>query len=150
MDYKKAEKANEKKAVVKAEATKAAEATKVVAKETVAAAKESVIAAVKPAVKEVGADAKAAVEKGTEKAMRVVKEKKAAKKEKEEVKPEVFVQYQGNETLLANVVEKVKEDFVAAGHRVSTIKTLQVYVKPEEFAAYYVINQKYDGKINLF
>lgn len=144
MDYKKAEKVNEKKAVVKAEATK------VVAKETVAAAKESVIAAVKPAVKEVGEDAKAAVEKGTEKAMRVVKEKKAARKEREEVKPEVFVQYQGNETLLANVVEKVKEDFVAAGHRVSTIKTLQVYVKPEEFAAYYVINQKYDGKINLF
>lgn len=32
----------------------------------------------------------------------------------------------------------------------SSIKTLQLYLKPEESAAYYVINQKFAGKVDLF
>ncbi len=147
MDNRKTEKASQEKGTAKAGEAKAT------VKETVAEAKESVMAAVKPAVKELEADAKAAVEaveKETAKAVKAVKQKKTAKKEKEEVKPEVFVQYQGSEMQVADVVGRVKEAFVASGHRVSTIKTLQIYVKPEEAAAYYVINKKYDGKISLF
>lgn len=140
------------------------------------AAKENVVN-VKNAVKETAADAKAAVDakveetkaavakeaekKETEKketvkeTVKPVKEKKpgrAAKKAaaKEELKPEVFVQYQGNEAVIADVVEKAKGEFAAAGHRVSSIKSLQVYLKPEEFAAYYVINQKFAGRVDLF
>ena len=75
--------------------------------------------------------------------------KKAAPK-KEELKPEVFIQYQGNEAIVADVIEKAKNEFVADGHRASSIKSLQVYLKPEEFAAYYVINQKFAGRVDLF
>ena len=73
-----------------------------------------------------------------------------AKKVREEVKPEVFIQYQGNEALVGEAIEKAKLAFVADGHRLSTIKTLQVYLKPEEYAAYYVINKKFAGRVDLF
>lgn len=80
-----------------------------------------------------------------------VSEKTPAKKAvKEEVKPEVFIQYQGKEAVLAEAIEKAKAEFVADGHRVSTIKTLQVYLKPEDNSAYYVINQKFAGRVDLF
>ena len=69
---------------------------------------------------------------------------------KEELKPEVIIQYQGNEASMEDAIEKAKEDYVTAGHRVSSIKSLQVYFKPEDGAAYYVINQKFAGKIDLF
>ncbi len=72
------------------------------------------------------------------------------KKLREEVKPEVFIQYQGNEGIVAEAIEKAKAAFVADGHRISTIKTLQVYLKPEEYAAYYVINKKFAGRVDLF
>ena len=68
----------------------------------------------------------------------------------EELVPEVFIQYQGNEAIVADVIEKAKNEFVAEGHRASSIKSLQVYLKPEEFAAYYVINQKFAGRVDLF
>lgn len=73
-----------------------------------------------------------------------------AKKVREEVKPEVFIQYQGNEALVGEAIEKAKLAFVADGHRLSTIKNLQVYLKPEEYAAYYVINKKFAGRVDLF
>ncbi len=149
---------------------------KLAAKETATTAKETVVNA-KNVVKETAADAKAAVNTKVEEtknaivktaiakeieekkeavktAAKPVKEKKpsrAAKKAaKEEAKPEIYVQYQGQEAVLAEVVEKAKNEFVAAGHRVSTIKSLRVYLKPEEFAAYYVINQKFAGRVDLF
>ncbi len=37
----------------------------------------------------------------------------------------------------------------AVCNKVSTIKEMQIYVKPEEYAAYYVINGV-SGRINLF
>ncbi|MBD5556323.1 MAG: hypothetical protein HDQ95_13560 [Roseburia sp.] len=76
--------------------------------------------------------------------------KTVKKTEKVEMVPEVLLQFQGHEDNVGNVVEKAKAEYVAAGHRVSSIKSLQVYLKPEEYAVYYVINQKFEGKINLF
>ena len=69
---------------------------------------------------------------------------------KEVLKPEVIIQYQGREAVMEDAIEKAKGEFVAAGHRVSSIKTLQIYLKPEEAAAYYVINQKFAGRVDLF
>lgn len=168
-----AAKAEEVKAAVKETAAAAkVEEVKTVVKETAAAAKEATANAT-AAVKETAAETKAAVDAKVEEAKaavakeetkeavketaKPVKEKKpsraakkAAAKEKEELKPEVFVQYQGKEAIIADVVEKAKGEFVATGHRVSSIKSLQVYLKPEEFAAYYVINQKFAGRVDLF
>lgn len=78
--------------------------------------------------------------------------KKATTAKKETVKKEtvITIQHQGNEITVASVEEKVKAAFVAEGHKASTIKTLSIYVKPEEYAAYYVINDEFTGRVYLF
>lgn len=94
----------------------------------------------------------AVAEKKETKATKTTKSTKTTAKKavKEELKPEVFIQYQGQEAVVADAIEKAKAEFVADGHRVSSIKSLQVYLKPEEYAAYYVINQKFAGRVDLF
>ena len=93
-------------------------------------------------------ETKAAVKAAEAKvAAKVEETKKAAK---EELKPEVYIQYQGREGVVEDAIKKVTEQFVAEGHRASTIKSLQLYLKPEENAAYYVINQKIAGRVDLF
>ena len=61
---------------------------------------------------------------------------------------EVFVQYGEKEVKIAAVVDAAKAAFKEANGR-KAIKTVQVYVKPEENAAYYVINSEFTGKIDL-
>lgn len=157
-------KTNEKTSEVLQAAKNAAQDVKTAVKESASGVKAVVTektAAVKEAVEEKAAAAKtetvkdtAAESKETAKPAKEKKPsraaKKAAKAAKEELKPEVFIQYQGNEAIVADVIEKAKNEFVADGHRASSIKSLQVYLKPEEFAAYYVINQKFAGRVDLF
>ena len=105
-------------------------------------------------VKEVAAKTADAAEKTVKKAETKVKaaaKKPAAKKAAKEVlKPEITVQYQNLEVTTEVVEERVKAQFAAEGHRVGTIKKLNIYVKPEEYAAYYVINDKFTGRVDLF
>ena len=91
---------------------------------------------------------KAAAKKETAKKEEVKKEttKKTTKKA---VEPAVVVQFGGQEVDMATVIENAKKAFEAEGNKVSSIKEIQIYVKPEEYAAYYVINGV-SGKINLF
>lgn len=63
---------------------------------------------------------------------------------------QIVIQYLGNESTIDSIVEKVTNAYVAEGHRASSIKDLRVYLKPEEGAAYYVINEKVVGKVDLF
>lgn len=91
---------------------------------------------------EVKADIKETVKKTTEKAT------KAAKKEP--VKPEIIVQYQNSEVDTAAIEERVKAQFVAEGHKAGFIRKLSIYIKPEEYSAYYVINDKFSGRVDLF
>lgn len=154
---KKAEpKTNEKASDVLQAAKNAAQDVKTAVKESASEVKAAVKEAVeeKAAAKAETVKDTAAETKETAKPAREKKPsraaKKAAKAAKEELKPEVFIQYQGNEAIVADVIEKAKNEFVADGHRASSIKSLQVYLKPEEFAAYYVINQKFAGRVDLF
>ena len=62
----------------------------------------------------------------------------------------IFFQVFGNEYDQKAIVEKVEEAYKAEGHRVSSIKELSLYIKPEENTAYYVINGKTEGKVTLF
>ena len=149
-------KTNEKASDVLQAAKNVAQDVKTAVKESASEVKAAVTektAAVKEAVEEKAA-AKAETVKDTaaetKETAKPATAKKAAKAAKEELKPEVFIQYQGNEAIVADVIEKAKNEFVADGHRASSIKSLQVYLKPEEFAAYYVINQKFAGRVDLF
>lgn len=120
---------------------------------------------VKPA--EVKAAAKAEEEKVVEKAAEVKETvkatvKTAAKKtaqkkttrktttKKEASSTEVFVEFYGQQSSVESVEERVKAAFVAEGHKAGTIKSLKIYLKPEEQAAYYVINDKFAGRVDLF
>ena len=58
----------------------------------------------------------------------------------------MYIQYGGWQISTAVIEERIKEAYKAEGHRVSSIKSLQIYVKPEEALAYYVINGKPEGK----
>ena len=61
----------------------------------------------------------------------------------------VFIQFGGMEWEVDSLLEQVKAAYVAQGHRASTIKHLALYVKPEEQKAYYVINGKESGSVDL-
>ena len=79
---------------------------------------------------------------------------KTKKPVKEPMVPELFVQYDdpagAQEAKLDDIVAKVKAAYVAEGHRESSIKSLKIYLKPQEWKAYYVINNKTEGLISLF
>jgi len=74
-------------------------------------------------------------------------EARAAEKAKaDNLKPEFIMQYQGSEIDMGALAESAKADFHTTKKR-TRITDLKIYVKPEESTAYYVINEKYNGKI---
>lgn len=74
---------------------------------------------------------------------------RALEKEKaRNMRPEIFVQYQGGETSMDALVEAVKASFHEEKKR-ALITSLKMYVKPEEHTAYYVVNETFEGKIPL-
>lgn len=78
-----------------------------------------------------------------------VKEAKEAV-EKPVPEVEVLVQYRGYEANMDEIVKRVKEQYLHKGNEEASIESVQVYIKPEDFAAYYVINDGFVGKIGLF
>ena len=74
---------------------------------------------------------------------------RALEKEKaQNMRPEIFVQYQGGETSMDTLVEAVKESFHAEKKR-TLITSLKMYIKPEERTAYYVVNESFEGKVSF-
>lgn len=65
------------------------------------------------------------------------------------MKASVFVEYQGLQVEEKEIIAKVKELWVSEGNKIKDIKDLNLYIKPEENAAYYVINDDISGKIDL-
>ena len=130
-DAKAAEKTTAKKTTAK-KATAAKKTTKAVAEK-------------KTAVK------KTAAKKTTAKA---AEKKPVAKKEVEAkatgLTANVALQYYGKDRNINEIIEDVKKSYVADGHKSTSIKSLNVYLKPEEGFAYFVINESYAGKVDLF
>ena len=62
---------------------------------------------------------------------------------------ELVIQYGVMEWKGAELMERAKAAYAAEGHRISSIKSLSLYVKPEERKAYYVVNEKTTGSIDL-
>ncbi|WP_408071784.1 DUF6465 family protein [Butyrivibrio sp. JL13D10] len=100
------------------------------------------------------------VKKRTAPATKVIKEQsekaaeavKAATKDiaennaKKASKTEFFIQYKDYEVRTEDIAELIREQYVAAGHKLTDIRELQIYLKPEENTAYYVVNHKETGK----
>lgn len=74
--------------------------------------------------------------------------KDTAKKEDSQEK-QIFIQYADKEVTIATIEERVKKVWEAEGHRVSSIKKLDIYIKPTDSAAYYVINGKNAGRVDF-
>lgn len=108
----------------KATAKKATEATVQSAEEVVMATEEETVE-----------EKDAVEEKKTE-------EKKAVKKAapKKEMKISVVVEYKGKQVEEKEMIAAVKKAWTKSGRRIGEIKTMTLYVKPEENAVYYVIN----------
>ena len=102
-------------------AEKTAPAKKTASKKT-AAAKETA------AVKEAPAKADAPAKKASEKVV-------------------TKIQFGECEYDVAEIVEKAKADYKASNK--GAVKSLNVYIKPEDSAAYYVVNDNVTGKVDL-
>ena len=77
--------------------------------------------------------------------------KKAAPKAKAPAQKveELVLQFGAQEWNMSDLMDRAKAAYVAEGHRASAVKKLVLYVKPEEQKAYYVVNEKATGSIDL-
>lgn len=59
------------------------------------------------------------------------------------------IQHLGQEVTDKEIVAKIKELWVADGNKIKDIKTLDLYIKPEDMAVYYVINANVSGSVKF-
>ena len=75
---------------------------------------------------------------------------KKAPAKKAVIKEAIYLQYQGKEIDHKEVMGKVKNVWTKTLKRkVGEIKSITIYLKPEENAAYYVINGDATGSVEL-
>lgn len=65
------------------------------------------------------------------------------------MKTNVIIQTYGLEISESEIIAKIKEKWVAEGNLVKSIKSLVMYVKPEEKKVYYIINDTINGDIDI-
>ncbi len=107
---------------------------------------ESVKKVVEPAAKKVKKAVEPAMDAAGKEAKKAVKSvKKAASKVAEK---KVFLQYQNGEFDIDDIVARATAVYNEIDGA-DVIRSMKIYVKPEDFAAYYVINDKDTGKIEL-
>lgn len=76
--------------------------------------------------------------------------KATVKKTNDEKTCNFYIQYAGDQFSYDDIIARSKEAAAAdMGKRVSSVKTIDIYCKPEERAAYYVANGKIAGRIDL-
>lgn len=128
------------KAEAKPAAEKKAPAKKAAAPKKEAAAKKA------PAKKE----AKPAAEKKAPAKKAAATTKKAAPAKKAEVKASVSLQFDGKEYKTEDFVKIAKDVWqYDLGKKVADFKAVELYVKPEESAVYYVINGEVTGSFAI-
>lgn len=72
--------------------------------------------------------------------------KTAARRGRPPLTPELYVEIGSTQYNISDIIERAKADYRTT-HKVG-VQSCKVYVKPEEGAAYYVIN-KVSGKLDL-
>lgn len=61
----------------------------------------------------------------------------------------VYFQYGGVEITAADMVEKAKAAYIAEGHTAASVKSIRLYIKPEDNTVYYVINDTYTSSVSI-
>ena len=90
--------------------------------------------------KAVKAEAKAEAPKAEEPKKETAKKTPAKRTTAKDIKTSVVVQFAGKEVTEKDLIAAVKKAYTKKGNKVGDIKTIEIYVKPEESAAYYVVN----------
>ena len=68
--------------------------------------------------------------------------KKTVAKKETEKSQNIYIEYQGKQIEQQDIINRVKDAWTQSGHRLTSIKTLNIYIKPEDNAVYYVVNGK--------
>ena len=106
----------------------------------------SALEAAEKAAKEVKKTAEKVTKEVKKAAPKTTAKRSAAKKE---IKTEVVLQYGEKEVNTKDMIASVKKDWTKQKHKISEIKSIELYVKPEDYAVYYVINGEHTGKVWL-
>ncbi len=64
-------------------------------------------------------------------------------------KKNVTIQYQGRERLEENLMALIRRDALEKGMNDDEVEVVDVYIKPEEQAVFYVINKQLEGRIDF-
>ena len=107
------------------------------------AAADSVEKITKKAVK--GAD----VAKNVAKAVTKTATKTVKKAAKKDIKVKAVVEYYGKQVEEKDIIARVKKAWTKSGKKVGDIKEMDLYIKPEENAVYYVINGTETGAVEF-
>ena len=83
---------------------------------------------------------KAETKKAEEPKKETAKKAPAKRTTAKDIKTSVVVQFAGKEVTEKDLIAAVKKAYTKKGNKVGDIKTIEIYVKPEESAAYYVVN----------
>ena len=112
---------------------------------------EEVKETVKKAAKKVAAKADDTAEKAVKTVKKAAAKKTAAKTTKKaELKTEFFLQFSGKEYTEKEILKKVKDVWTKdLKNKVGDMKDVKIYLKPEESAAYYVVNGDTTGRVDL-
>ena len=62
-------------------------------------------------------------------------------------KKNVVIQYKGRERSEKNLLDLIYQDMMDKGMKEDEIENIDVYVKPEEQAVFYVVTKKIEGQI---
>lgn len=141
-------------------AAKGAEAKKVEAKKAEVKTEEKTVEAKKTETTAKAAEDTAKAEKAAKKAAatkkaatKTITAKKTATKKKAEEKEtmtnHVFIQTNYSEIVADDVIKKALEAYKAEGNK-AKVNNINVYIKPEENAAYYVVNDTVAGRVDIF
>ena len=146
MATKKRNTVTKKTAAVKTPSVKAETVKEETAKEETAKA-EPVAYSTLDKVVEMSKEEKTAAKTSSEK--KAAGKKPTAKKAaaKKEMKVEAVVEYYGRQVEEKDMIANVKKAWTKSGKKVGDIKSMKLYIKPEEAAVYYVINGTDTGSV---
>ena len=89
---------------------------------------------------------KAAAKKPATKKATTTAKKTTAKKEAAEINATYVLQFSGKEVVASDILETVKKVWVDKFQgKLEEIKTIEIYIKPEEHRAYFVVNGLSNG-----
>ena len=64
-------------------------------------------------------------------------------------KKNVVIQFEGRERSEKHILQAVRKDAIAQGIADEEIEDVDIYIKPQEHAIFYVVNKKIEGRIEF-